>query len=153
MQSHKISPLQARAKTYPTKTITPTHDTYAMIADVLAGKIMSALSAKRCNASTESAVELFSLLDQGVSVKGVNTHSLAKQILDMYLLGQIETARLGEQYFRHITKYGLDFSTVDLNDLRKTLHQIREHSGHTLAYTEATRFFTKISQKTVTYVL
>lgn len=103
------------------------NETYAMIADVLAGKIMTELSVDRPNAARETAIELFNLLDQGVSVKSINANYLANQIMDIYLTGQSDMGNVARGYFEQLCKRGLDMGPVNTDMLRKGSLQVAEH--------------------------
>ena len=129
-------------------TIIP-NETYAMIADVLAGKIMTELSVSRPGAARETAVELFSLLDQGVSPKSINANYLAVQIMDIYLTGDCDMGNIARGYFDQLCKRGMDKAPVNTEMLRKYSQQVAEHVKNAKSIASARDFARSITARTL----
>ena len=125
-------------------------NTYSMVTDVLANKIMTALSAGRIDAALETATELFALFDKGVSARGINGAALANTIMDMIIAGQVTTAELGKKYLNQIAKQGADFSTLDIDHLSKTVEQSRHFTVNVLNTKAAEEFLTDLSFRYMT---
>jgi hypothetical protein len=116
-------------------------DTYSLITDVLAGKIMTSLEFKRSYAATETAAELFGLLEKGVSAKSINLQYLSLQIFDMYLTGNVEMAKIGEKYFIQLSKYDVSYAGMDFNRLQDVIKQIHYETGNPAAIACADDFY------------
>ncbi|MGM0423225.1 MAG: hypothetical protein ACQEQL_09045 [Pseudomonadota bacterium] len=117
----------------PDYSLAVADDTYALITDVLAGKIMTALEFKRPYAATETAAELFTLLEKGVSAKSINLQSLSPQIFDMYLSGQYNMAKIAEKYLIQLSKYDVSYAGMDFTRLQDTVNQIHREAPDPLA--------------------
>ncbi len=125
------------------------NETYAMIADVLAGKIMTELSVSRPTAARETAVELFSLLDQGVSPGSINANYLACQIMDIYLTGDREMANIARGYFEQLCKRGLDMGPVNTEMLRTGALQVADNVKDARTIVSARDFARAVTARTL----
>lgn len=116
-------------------------DTYSLITDVLAGKILTALTFHRSHAAVETAAELFTLLDQGVSAKSINLQYLALQIFDIYRAGDHDMAKIGRDYLEKLSKYDVSYASLDAARLREAVEQVRRESKNTLCVLGADDFY------------
>lgn len=120
-------------------------ETYAMVTDVLANKIMSALSAGRFGAATESADELFKLLDKGVAATNINGGALAGSVMDIILSEQTVPGELARKYLKHLSKYGVDFSNLDIAELSNIVEKSRYAGAKTHQIKGAEEFLTEMT--------
>jgi len=102
------------------------NETYAMIADVLAGKTMTELSANRANAAAETAQELMGLMEQGVGTSSINANFLIMQIMDIYESGNTDMAQQAEGYFEDLLNYGLNLDSLNVTALKGSLASITD---------------------------
>tara|TARA_B100000686_G_scaffold354937_1_gene468347 strand:+ start:7634 stop:8074 length:441 start_codon:yes stop_codon:yes gene_type:complete len=108
-------------------TVVP-NETYAMIADVLAGKIMTELAAGRGNAAAETATELNALLNQGVGTGSINANYIIMQVMDIYESGNLEMAQQAEGYLETLINYGLGLDSLNTTALSNSLNRVSENS-------------------------
>ena len=104
------------------------NETYAMIADVLAGKVMTELAAGRTNAAAETAEELNGLLEKGVGTGSINANYIIMQVMDIYESGNLEMAQQAEGYLETLINYGLNLETLNTSALGNSLNRVSENS-------------------------
>lgn len=115
--------------------------TYAMIADVLAGKIMTALTYDRPGAARESATELFSLLENGTPATAINFQTLAFQIFDMIERGKTDMAAQGQIYLERLADYGINPAAINRFRLKARRDEIIAETSLPAAESQACAFY------------
>ena len=123
------------------------NETYAMIADVLAGKVMTELSANRPNAAAETAQELFGLLDKGVSTGSINANYIIMQVLDIYEDGDLPMASQAEGYLESLINYGLSLDNLNTDALANSIDRVSQNSGNPKCAIEAELLAKRLVEK------
>lgn len=123
------------------------NETYAMIADVLAGKIMTELAAGRGNAAAETADELNALLNQGVGTGSINANYIIMQVMDIYESGNLEMAQQAEGYLETLLNYGLGLDNLNTTALANSLNRVSENSQCTECINDAEALAGRLLEK------
>ena len=123
------------------------NETYAMIADVLAGKIMTELAADRGNAAAETAAELNALLNQGVGTGSINANYIIMQVMDIYESGNLEMAQQAEGYLETLINYGLGLDNLNTTALSNSLNRVSENSQCTECINDAEALAGRLLEK------
>lgn len=123
------------------------NETYAMIADVLAGKTMTELSANRANAAAETANELMGLLSQGVTTASINSNYIIMQIMDIYEAGNLEMAQQAEGYLETLMNYGLSVDNLNTTALASSIERISRNSPNPKCAIEAELLAQRLLEK------